>query len=121
MFGFDDAKSARDELYDGQPHESKLSHEFVGGAAAFEAMHLFENQQREKGEAVNHGFAKEMLAAFAGAEVDKLIETKGLDAIDAEKAKRHARQQAEQLYDQQYGDMDMYDPNQRGAHDSLNY
>lgn len=90
-------------MYDGQPHESKVSHEFVGGAAAFEAMHLFENQQREKGEAVNHGFAKEMLAAFAGAEVDKLIETKGLDAIDAEKAKHHARQQVNQMYDQQYG------------------
>jgi hypothetical protein len=73
-------------------------------------MHLFENQQREKGEAVNHGFAKEMLAAFAGAEVDKLVETKGLDEFDAERAKHHARKQAEQMYDQQYGDMDQYDP-----------
>lgn len=34
-------------------------------------------------------------------QVDKLVETKGLDYLDREKAKRHARQQAEQMYDQQ--------------------
>lgn len=91
-------------------HQSKISHELIGGAAAFEAMHLFENQQRAKGEAVNHGFAKEMIAAIAGAEVDKLAETKGLDFVDKEKAKHHAKQNAEKLYDEQYGDMDQYDP-----------
>lgn len=107
----DDGRDARDQVYDGQPErEGKLSHELVGGAAAFEAMHLFENEQRKKGETVNHGFAKEMLAAFAGAEVDKLAETKGMDFVDRERAKHHARQNAEQLYDQQYGDMDQYDP-----------
>lgn len=73
-------------------------------------MHLFENRQRDEGQTVSHGFAKEMLAAFAGAEVDKLVETKGLDFIDSEKAKHHATQQAEHLYEQQYGDMDQYDP-----------
>jgi hypothetical protein len=97
-------------VYDGQPHEAKLSHELIGGAAAFEAMHLFENQQREKGEAVNHGFAKEMLAAIAGAEVDKLAETKGLGFLDREKAKHHAKENAKKLYDEQYGGMDQYDP-----------
>lgn len=34
-------------------------------------------------------------------QVDKLVETKGMDYMDREKAKRHARQQAEQMYDQQ--------------------
>lgn len=62
------------------------------------------------GKQVNHGFAKELLAGIAGAEVDKLIETKGLDFVDREKAKRHAKQQAEELYDNQYGDQDQYDP-----------
>lgn len=94
----------------GEKHEGKLSHELVGGAAAFEAMHLFENQQRKEGKTVKHGFAKEALAAFAGAEADKLIETKGLDYVDAEKAKHHAKQNAEQLYDSHYGDMDEYNP-----------
>ncbi len=37
--------------------------------------------------------AKEILAGIAGAEVDKLFETKGLDFLDREKAKHHARQQ----------------------------
>lgn len=97
-------------MYDGQPHESKLSHELVGGAAAFEAMHLFENRQRGEGKAVSHGFAKEMIAAFAGAEVDKLAETKGLNFLDKEKAKHHARKQADKLYDDHYGDMREYEP-----------
>jgi len=107
----DDGREARDEVYNGNPErDGKLSHELLGGAAAFEAMHLFENQQREKGEAVNHGFAKEMIAAIAGAEVDKLAETKGMDFVDRERAKHHAKKNAEKLYDEQYGDMDRYDP-----------
>ena len=40
-------------------------------------------------------------------QVDKLVETKGLDYMDREKAKRHAKQQAEQMYDQQYGGRDI--------------
>lgn len=62
------------------------------------------------GKTVNHAFAKELLAGIAGAEVDKLVETKGFDAIDREKAKHHAKRQAEDLYDQQYGQLDEYDP-----------
>jgi len=62
------------------------------------------------GEPVSHGFAKEMLAGFAGAEVDKLFETKGLDYMDREKAKREAEHRAKQLYDQQYGDQDQWTP-----------
>lgn len=62
------------------------------------------------GEVVKHQFAKEALAGLAAAEVDKLVETKGLDAIDREKAKHHAKKQAEHLYDEQYGHHDHYDP-----------
>lgn len=36
-------------------------------------------------------------------QVDKLAETKGMDYLDKEKAKRHAKQEAENLYDQNYG------------------
>ena len=105
-----EAKEARDEVYDGQPHDSKLSHELIGSAAAFEGMRLWENEQRKEGKAVDHGLAKEMLAAAAGFEVDRLAETKGLDFVDKERAKHHAKKQAEQLYDQQYGGQDQYDP-----------
>lgn len=59
---------------------------------------------------MSHGFAREALAALAGAEADKLFETKGLDFVDREEAKRHAKRQAEDLYDQQYGGRDNYDP-----------
>lgn len=110
-----DAKDNRDQVYNAdysnpQEHQSSLSHEALGSAAAFEAMHLWENQQRKEGKTVDHGVAKELLAAAAGFEVDKLVETKGLDFIDREKAKHQAKKQAEHLYDQQYSDLPQYDP-----------
>ncbi|OBR11614.1 putative CipC-like antibiotic response protein [Colletotrichum higginsianum IMI 349063] len=144
MFGFGEAKEHRDAVYEGR-HEGKLSHEIVAGGAAFEAMKLFEDRQRKNGtsprpvpspdgilrprpqadtdtgEPVKHAFAKEMLVGIAGAEVDKLFETKGLDYIDREKAKRHAEKQAEHLYEEQYGDMDEYNPERRGRHHHMNY
>ena len=54
----------------------------MAGGAAFAAMHEWENHQKNEGQAVNHGFAKEAVAGIAGAEVDKLFETHGLDWID---------------------------------------
>lgn len=66
----------------------------VGGAAAFAAMREYEKHEEKNGKPENHQFAKELLAGFAGAEVDKLFETKGLDFLDREKAKRHAEQEA---------------------------
>jgi hypothetical protein len=62
---------------------------------------------------VSHQFAKELLVGFAGAEVDKLAESKGLDFIDREKAKHHAKQNAEHLYEDHYErgqGADQYDP-----------
>ena len=46
-------------------------------------------------------------------------ETKGADYIDREKAKRDARRNAEELYDQHYGGQDQYDPNQQQPHGHL--
>ena len=63
------------------------------------------------GQEVDHGFAKEALAGFAGAGVDYLVETKGEDFYDKEKAKHDAKKKAENLYDQQYGDQPNYNPN----------
>jgi hypothetical protein len=62
------------------------------------------------GKPVSHQFAKEVLAGFAGAEVDKLAETKGEDFFDRERSKHEAKKQAEHLYDQHYGGQDQYDP-----------
>ncbi|EPS39970.1 hypothetical protein H072_6257 [Dactylellina haptotyla CBS 200.50] len=105
----------------GEPprHEGSLGHEVLAGGAGFFAMHELEKRQRDKGEAVNHGFAKELLAGFAAAGVDKLVETKGEDFYDREKLKRDAKRNAENLYDQQYGDQPNFDPNNSQPHDYI--
>ena len=45
--------------------------------------------------------AKDILAGFAGAEADKLVETKGENFYDREKMRRDARDNASNYYDQQ--------------------
>ncbi|PWN48409.1 hypothetical protein IE53DRAFT_319443, partial [Violaceomyces palustris] len=87
---------------DSQAHEGKWTHEALAGGAAFAAMREYEKSQERKGEHPKHALAKEVLAGIAGAEVDKLFETKGLDFLDREKAKHHARQEAERIYDERY-------------------
>ena len=67
------------------------------------------------GKTVNHAFAKELLAGFVGAEVDRLAETKGMDEYDKIQAKRHAEKSAENIYDNHYvrgQNADNYNPNQ---------
>lgn len=65
------------------------------------------------GKPVSHQFAKECLVGLAGAEVDKLAETKGMDYIDRERAKYHAQENVQNMYDSHYVDYhgaDQYDP-----------
>merc|ERR1712113_228949 len=117
MFGFDESRDAHEQVYNGDDdqNQAKFSHELIGGAAAFEGMKLFEDRQRKEGKPVSHQFAKEMLVGFAGAEVDRLAETKGMDEYDKVEAKRHATKSAENMYDQHYVQgqgADQYDPNQ---------
>ncbi|KAH7413889.1 hypothetical protein DE146DRAFT_750078 [Phaeosphaeria sp. MPI-PUGE-AT-0046c] len=98
-------------------HKASLGHEVLAGGAAFAGFKAFEDHQRAEGKPVSHQFAKELLAGFAGAEVDRLAETKGEDWFDREKTKRHAEKQAEQMYDEHYVNnqgADQYDPNQYG-------
>ncbi|CAG8553763.1 1038_t:CDS:2, partial [Dentiscutata heterogama] len=81
-------------------HKGHLTHEIIAGAAAFEAMRHYEKKKEEQtGQKDKHAFLKEAFVAFAAGEAEKLIETKGLDAIDKAKAKKHAEEQASQLYD----------------------
>lgn len=51
-----------------------------------------------------------MLVGLVGGEVDKLAETKGMNWVDREKAKHHAKENVKNMYDQQYGGQDQYDP-----------
>ncbi|KAI7863836.1 hypothetical protein BDF14DRAFT_1840316 [Spinellus fusiger] len=87
----------------GEQHKAAWTHDLIAAAAAFEAMHYYNKKKAEKGEEENHGLAKEMIAGLAGASIDHFVETKGLDWIDHEKAKRHARIEAEKLYAEQTG------------------
>ncbi|KAL9545193.1 hypothetical protein PS6_008365 [Mucor atramentarius] len=73
-----------------EEHQAEWTHELLGGAAAF-------------GTPVDHAMAKNLLAGLAGAAVDRLVETKGLDWFDKQKAKKHAEEEAEKLYTQQTG------------------
>ncbi|WOO84404.1 uncharacterized protein LOC62_06G007925 [Vanrija pseudolonga] len=77
-------------------HEAKLSHELIGGAAAFAAAKAYQNHLAANGQPQSHANAKALLAGFAGAFIDREFETKGLNFLDREKAKRHAVEQAEQ-------------------------
>ncbi|KAK5134791.1 hypothetical protein LTR08_006166 [Meristemomyces frigidus] len=119
MFGFGEGKDNYDQVYNqnqGDQNDGSFSHELLAGGAAFGAMKVFEDRQRKEGKTVDHQFAKEMLAGIAGGEVDKLCETKGADYIDREKAKREAKNRANEMYDQHYGQYDQYNPDQQRPH-----
>ncbi|KAN0104984.1 Protein of unknown function (DUF3759) domain containing protein [Hyaloscypha variabilis] len=118
-YGWDDSEQQYQRAQNGdfENHEASFGHEALAGAASFGAFKFFEDRQRKEGKPISHQFAKELLVGLAGAEVDKLVETKGLDYIDREKAKRHAKENVEHLYDEHYvrgHGADQYDPNQYG-------
>ncbi|KAI9878542.1 MAG: hypothetical protein M1830_000596 [Pleopsidium flavum] len=126
MFGWDESQDAHQQVYgDNQDYNNKaeFSHELIAGGAAFEGFKLFEDNQRKEGKPVSHAFAKEVLAGFVGGEVDKLAETKGMDAYDRERAQHRAKENSENMYDQHYVQgqgADQYDPNQYSPPDRFN-
>ncbi|KAJ7059376.1 hypothetical protein C8F01DRAFT_989395 [Mycena amicta] len=69
------------------PHKAALSHELIAGAASHEAAKAYEKHCAENGKPDSHAKAKEIMAGFAGAFIDRMVETKGLDYVDKEKAK----------------------------------
>jgi hypothetical protein len=74
------------------------------------------------GKPVSHAFAKELLAGFAGGEIDRLAETKGEDWFDREKTKRQAEKNAEQMYDEHYiqdEGAERYDPERHSRNERL--
>ncbi|PBL02591.1 hypothetical protein ARMGADRAFT_1057948 [Armillaria gallica] len=76
------------------PHKAQLSHELIAAAASYEAAKAYEKHCDANGQPQSHEMAKELLAGFSGAFVDRMVETKGLDYIDSAKAKHHAKEQA---------------------------
>jgi len=90
---------AYDQYNSAPPHQAHISHELIGGAAAYEASKVYEDHVAKNGKPDSHAKAKELAAGFVGAFVDREVETKGLNFIDKEKAKRHAKKLAEQQID----------------------
>ncbi|EGE00424.1 hypothetical protein TMEN_9904 [Trichophyton mentagrophytes] len=84
------------------PHKASLSHELIAGAAAYEAAKAYENHVQKNGKPASHAKAKEILAGFAGAFTDRIIETKGLDYIDKEKVKHQAHEHAQDALGREY-------------------
>ncbi|KAJ5633646.1 hypothetical protein N7528_001488 [Penicillium herquei] len=83
-------------------HEASWSHELIAGAASYEAAKAYENHCAQNGQPASHAEAKELMAGFAGAFIDREVETKGLDFIDSEKAKYRARQHIEEVDESQF-------------------
>ncbi|KAH9824119.1 hypothetical protein DFH28DRAFT_944587 [Melampsora americana] len=86
--------------YEPERHKAKISHELISGAAAFEAAKAWEDHKKKNGEPENHARAKEIAAGLAGAFVDRMVETHGLDFIDQERTKRDARKRVEEAIDE---------------------
>ncbi|KAG1818717.1 uncharacterized protein BJ212DRAFT_1347154 [Suillus subaureus] len=76
------------------PHKAKLSHELIAAAASYEAMKAYNDHCEKNGKPASHDKAKEILAGFAGAFIDHMVETKGLDLLDSQKAKHQAKEAA---------------------------
>ncbi|KAI0797483.1 hypothetical protein C8Q75DRAFT_738339 [Abortiporus biennis] len=97
--GWFDSDSEHAQAYDevvNAPHKAALSHELIAAAASYEAAKAYEKHREANGKPDSHGKAKEFIAAAAGAFIDRVVETKGLDFVDKEKAKHHAKKQAEE-------------------------
>jgi len=103
-FNSDSDQAQAYDQYNAAPHKAELSHELIGGAAAYEAAKAYEDHVAKNGKPDSHAKAKEIFAALAGGVVDRLVETKGLDFVDKEKAKHEAKKQAEQSLQNEYPD-----------------
>ncbi|KAJ6511443.1 hypothetical protein C8R47DRAFT_1095115 [Mycena vitilis] len=79
-----------------ETHKAKFTHELIAAAASYEAARAYEKHVEANGQPASHDQAKALLAGFTGAFVDRIVETKGLDGFDKEKAKYEAHKKASQ-------------------------
>jgi len=103
FFDYAGAQGAYDQVYgDQQPRES-VGQELLAGAAGFEAMRMYEHHREREGIPEHHELAKELLAGFVTAEVDKHFEDDRYRHLDRHEAHRRAREQADWLWQERYG------------------
>src|SRR6201994_2895739 len=103
LFDFLGANEAYDDVYGGRRPHHEVTHERLAGAAGFEAMRMYEDHRQREGIPVHHRVAKELLAAFVAAEIDRHFDTGRYHHLRRHEARRMAREQAEWLWQQQYG------------------
>ncbi|EJD53788.1 hypothetical protein AURDEDRAFT_119468 [Auricularia subglabra TFB-10046 SS5] len=94
-FSDDSDEAAAHSEVQGAPHQATLSHELIAAAASYEAAKAYEEHCAANGKPDSHEKAKEILAALSGAFIDNIVETKGLDYVDKERAKHDAKKRAE--------------------------
>jgi len=90
-FSHDSEEAQAHETVENAGHKAHLSHELIASAASFAAAKAYEKHVEKEGKPVNHKAAIELIAGLAGGFVDRVVETKGLDFVDKEKAKTRLR------------------------------
>jgi hypothetical protein len=103
LFDFLGANDAYDDVYGGRRRHHEVTHELLAGAAGFEAMRMYEHHREREGIPERHELAKELLTAFVAAEIDRHFDTGHYHHLSRHEARRMARDQAEWLWQQQYG------------------
>ena len=103
FFDRDQAQDAYDQVYGDDYPRHEVTHELLAGAAGFEAMRMYEHHREREGIAEHHELGKELLAGFAAGEVEKHFENGYYDHLDQEKVTMAAQDQADYLWQQQYG------------------
>eukprot|EP00271_Cylindrocystis_brebissonii_P011427 TRINITY_DN289_c0_g1_i2.p3 TRINITY_DN289_c0_g1~~TRINITY_DN289_c0_g1_i2.p3 ORF type:complete len:112 (+),score=32.20 TRINITY_DN289_c0_g1_i2:540-875(+) len=107
MFGWGESEKHHDAVWNTDTEELKKHspskmHEMIAGAAGFAAMQAYMKHEAENGKPQSWAFVKELIAGFAASQVDKMIEQKGMDWVDGNKAKEQAIAQAHALAEEKY-------------------
>ncbi len=97
------AQDAYDQVYGGGIPHHEVTHDLLAGAGGFEAVRMYEHHREREGIAEHHALGKELLAGFAAAEVDKHFDSGRFGHLDRDQARLQAQQQADYLWQQQYG------------------
>jgi hypothetical protein len=103
FFDWNQAQDAYGQVYSDDYPRHEVTHELLAGAAGFEAMRMYEHHREREGITEHHELGKELLAGFATAEVEKHFENGYYDHLDREQASMAAQDQADYLWQQQYG------------------
>ena len=103
LFSHHHARDAYDQVYGGGRPQHEVTHELLAGAAAFEAMRMYEHHREREGIPEHHELAKELLAGFAAAEIEKHFDEGRYRHLNRHEARRMAQQQADYLWQEQNG------------------